>query len=34
MNADFITALNQIEAEKGISKDILIEPFRHSAANA
>ena len=30
MNADFITALNQIEAEKGISKDILIEAVENA----
>lgn len=34
MNADFITALNQIEAEKGISKDILIEAVENALVNA
>jgi len=34
MNADFITALNQIEAEKGISKDVLIEAVENALVNA
>lgn len=34
MNAEFITALNQIEAEKGISKDILIEAVETALVNA
>ena len=34
MNADFITALNQIEAEKRISKDILIEAVENALVNA
>ena len=34
MNADFITALNQIEKEKGISKDIIIEAVENALVNA
>lgn len=34
MNADFITALNQIETEKGISKDIIIEAVESALVNA
>lgn len=34
MNADFITALNQIEDEKGISKDIIIEAVENALVNA
>ncbi len=34
MNADFITALNQIEDEKGISKDIIIEAVESALVNA
>lgn len=34
MNADFILALNQIEKEKGISKDILIEAIENSLLTA
>ncbi len=34
MNADFITALNQIEEEKGISKDVIIEAVENALVNA
>ena len=34
MNADFITALNQIETEKGIAKDIIIEAVESALVNA
>lgn len=34
MNADFILALNQIEKEKGISKEILIEAIENSLITA
>lgn len=34
MNADFISALEQIEAEKGISKQILLEAVESSLVNA
>ncbi|PKM50734.1 MAG: transcription termination/antitermination protein NusA [Firmicutes bacterium HGW-Firmicutes-7] len=34
MNAEFILALNQIEKEKGISKDILIEAIENSLITA
>lgn len=34
MNAEFIEALNQIEKEKGISKDILIEAIENSLITA
>ncbi len=34
MNAEFIQALNQIEKEKGISKDILIEAIENSLLTA
>ncbi len=34
MNADFITALDQIEKEKGISKDIIIEAVENALVNA
>lgn len=34
MNADFITALHQIEMEKGISKDIIIEAVENALVNA
>lgn len=34
MNADFITALNQIEDEKGINKDIIIEAVESALVNA
>ena len=34
MNADFITALDQIEEEKGISKDIIIEAVENALVNA
>ncbi len=34
MNAEFIEALNQIEKEKGISKDILIETIEISLVTA
>lgn len=34
MNADFLTALNQIEKEKGINKDIIIEAVENALVNA
>ena len=34
MNADFIIALDQIEKEKGISKDIIIEAVENALVNA
>lgn len=34
MNADFITALDQIETEKGIAKDIIIEAVESALVNA
>lgn len=34
MNSDFIKALNQIEADKGINKDIIIEAVEHALVNA
>lgn len=34
MNAEFIQALNQIEKEKGVSKDILIEAIENSLLTA
>jgi len=34
MNAEFIRALNQIEKEKGISKDVLIEAIENSLLTA
>lgn len=34
MNSDFITAINQIEAEKGISKDVILEAVENALINS